>query len=898
MDPLTAFGLATNILTFVEFSGKLLADSRAVYKSGAGASARSLDLEFIATQIKKRRSQIPSGLSEEAELHDLCERCNIVGGNLLDAIKKLKIKGKHRKWESFKVALTETLSEGEMFNLQTNMQLLQSEWIAQMLALMANEQNSVRLVNEKLAMENNRRLEGLDWNVRQVLKAIEKRPGPGVLHEQSEMVATKVSAYREEARVTAWNQRLIESLYYPRFQSRHDAISEAHARTFEWVLSDTSADDEEPRRLVEWLRTRNGTYFVQGKAGSGKSTLMKFLWHHQSTREHLKAWGGGSKLFTASYFFWAAGDELQKSEEGLMRALLFEILRACPQLIEGIRNNPKDSITLAEQSRAQTWTITTLWRMFEVLMNQEFEAKFCFFIDGLDEYKGNTEELIKLVQKLISYPGIKICVSSRPWAEFRQAFGEGANEEWRIKLEDLTKVDIHQYVDDKLNQDAQYSRLQHSDAGYYDIAEQVTLRAQGVFLWVRLVVRSLLDGARYDDTIADMRRRLDALPNGLDDFFKLMLKGVDQFYRAKSAMSIKIAVAAAASLPLVIHVYADDIHEDPEHALKASVAELKYPDMRDMINQMPNRIDARSKGLLEVVKRDDAPNPYHEWEVAFLHRTVRDFFDSSQEITKSFDEDLEDDFNEHALLCHAYLENLKRTWPTWHQRSDVSLIEDIMYHAKQLQASHGSTRRLENVFQEAKRVFYATGNCANDMLFDGTAIRYGLESYATEHLFGSEQADQDMSARATDLLGYALFDMRLEIFFNGEKYGDHSINPAIVNCLLEHGANPNGVPSGVPDEVPLEVRGHTCWGEFVLGCAERTPSEEEFAVIHDLIEHGADLGYQIRKGMSAGKLLQTCFPKEYESWAIKAPSPMKTLRNSFQGLVHRSSRRAKQRLRQ
>ncbi|KAK8004101.1 transcription factor SEF1 [Apiospora arundinis] len=894
MDPLTAFGVAANILTFVEFGGKLIAETRAIYKSSTGVSKNNLDLEFIATQVKERSSQIPSNLPKDEPLRKLCKRYHLAAGNLLDAIESMKVKGRNKKLESFKMALKETLNEGQMFNLEKSMERLQQEWIAQMISLMVTEQLSVRKVNERLAMENNRRLDGLDRNVRQVLEALQRRPE--ALYEQSDTLATKVSAYREEAKVTTWNQKLVESLYFPRFQLRHDSISMAHATTYEWILSDTEPGEEEPRKLVEWLRTRNGTYFIHGKAGSGKSTLMKFLWHHRSTREHLEAWSGNKRLFMASYFFWAAGNELQKSEEGLVRAILHEILRVCPQLIEGIKNDLKDSTALAEESQAQSWTRTTLWKVFEALMNQKFEAKFCFFIDGLDEYNGNTQDLIMLVQKLVSYPGIKVCVSSRPWAEFRHAFGEGANEEWRIKLEDLTKADIRQYVNDKLDQDVQYSRLQGSDTEYCDIAEQVTSRAQGVFLWVHLVIKSLLNGAKYDDTIADMRRRLDALPDDLDKFFQHILNGVDPFYRAKSALSFKIAIAAAVSLPLVIHVYADDIHQDPEHALRAATAELKYPDMRDIISKMHNRIDARSKGLLEVVKREDAPNPYHEWEVDFLHRTVRDFFSSSPDIITSFDKDLEDDFNEHELLCHAYLENLKRTWPTWPTRSVVSPIEDILYHAKQLQTSLGSTRKIENVLREAKRVFYATGKYTNDMLFDGTAIRYGLESYVTEQLFGPEQTNQEMSRRATTLLGYALFDGRFGTFFNREKYGGHYINPVIVNCLLEHGADPNGVPGGVPDDVPLEARGRTCWGSFVSQCARSNGRKTRFAVIDHLIAHGADLGYEVNEGLPAGRLLNSCYPEVYEVWAPKKSWRRAISRISFRGLMHRSSRREKRKL--
>ncbi|KAK8066609.1 hypothetical protein PG997_013356 [Apiospora hydei] len=506
------------------------------------------------------------------------------------------------------------------------------------------------------------------------------------------------------------------------------------------MLSDTDVPWKKPRKFVEWLRSKNGTFFVQGKPGSGKSTLMKFLWHHNSTREHLEAWSGTNRLVTASYFFWAAGDELQRSEEGLMRALLFEILKACPSLNRCIRDNFNASAEFFQQPHAQMWTYSNLLRMFDVLMNQEFEARFCFFIDGLDEYKGNTRGLIELVQKLVSYPSVKICLSSRPWAAFRHAFGEDANVDWHISLEELTKDDIRQYVNDQLNLSSRFSSLRYNDVGYFDIVEQVMLRAEGVFLWVVLAVRSLLEGADYDDNIADMRRRLDAIPEDFDDFFRKILNDIPEFYRAQATMTFKVAIAAESPLPLAIHGYADDIYRDPKFAMSALVKPLDETAIEQMNKQLINRLDARCKGLLKVVKHRDPPNAYHAYEVSFLHRTARDFLYNSQESTGLFDNGLKDDLDAHVILCHAYLVNLKRAWPRYTIASKsgfaahgtITPLKNFMHYAKKFQTRFGDTQSIGDVLDEAKRVFYASGVNQDEAVFDGTAVQFGLESYITQ----------------------------------------------------------------------------------------------------------------------------------------------------------------------
>lgn len=156
-------------------------------------------------------------------------------------------------------------------------------------------------VNQELDMETNRRLAGLETNVLQVLSALKSHPE--AFAEQSETLAAIIGDYSEEAEATAWNQRLIESLHHRKFRSRHDSISPAHAETFGWILDDTEGGEEKSNRFVEWLRSRNETFWVRGKPGAGKSTLMKFLCRHNSAREHLRAWSGSTRLITASYCF-------------------------------------------------------------------------------------------------------------------------------------------------------------------------------------------------------------------------------------------------------------------------------------------------------------------------------------------------------------------------------------------------------------------------------------------------------------------------------------------------------------------------------------------------------------------------------------------------------------------
>lgn len=80
--------------------------------------------------------------------------------------------------------------------------------------------------------------------------------------------------------------------------------------------------------FTTWLRSGAGVFHILGKAGSGKSTLMKFLCSHEQTQEELRVWAGEEKkLVFARFYFWkSSNNNMQMSLPGLHRSILFETL--------------------------------------------------------------------------------------------------------------------------------------------------------------------------------------------------------------------------------------------------------------------------------------------------------------------------------------------------------------------------------------------------------------------------------------------------------------------------------------------------------------------------------------------------------------------------------------------
>src|SRR4051812_19437774 len=100
---------------------------------------------------------------------------------------------------------------------------------------------------------------------------------------------------------------IVSSLFYDTISSRHEPIPEAHARIFQWLLGGKSKDKSKRPVLLDWLRRGSGLYWISGKPGSGKSTLMKFVAGHARTRAALGRWARSRECVTAAYYFWNAG---------------------------------------------------------------------------------------------------------------------------------------------------------------------------------------------------------------------------------------------------------------------------------------------------------------------------------------------------------------------------------------------------------------------------------------------------------------------------------------------------------------------------------------------------------------------------------------------------------------
>lgn len=381
---------------------------------------------------------------------------------------------------------------------------------------------------------------------------------------------------------------------------RADQIEDPFRNTFEWVFDTTS--------FSNWLQEGTGLFWVNGKPGSGKSTLMKYILKSQRTWDLLHDWRrsfSDIEEIIASFFFHYRGTALQKSFEGLLRSLIVQLIsfqynpfqrrwrtfrqlkKQASELISERkdvlngnyhgthhRGSTKETLRWMDRRFQEFGTklksvagefrqnanepgtrfLSTVTQAFQncrggmlnklettlhQILNQDaVRMDIVLFFDALDEFDGHLDMISKFLKDLVKDSNlnrVKVCFSSRPWESLEAHF----SNEQGFRLQDYTNDDIEKFAA------ANLAGLNLDHRSVSRLVNEINSRANGVFLWVRLAVKEMINVSSHTNPYVRLRQMedtLERLPGSLHDFYKLIFERIAHTTRRNTYALLELLI--------------------------------------------------------------------------------------------------------------------------------------------------------------------------------------------------------------------------------------------------------------------------------------------------------------------------------------------------------------------
>lgn len=400
-----------------------------------------------------------------------------------------------------------------------------------------------------------------------------------------------------------------------------------------------------------WLESDARQFWISGKPASGKSSLMKFLATNPLTLRHLQAQHSNIQILT--HYFWKPGQPLQKNIEGMTLSLLHHVLHKNCALAQRL---------WTEQSNVQDKRYRGDWDVNELKKALCWAIKFsgntfCIFLDGLDEAK-EFEDLpwgdyqnTRVIYDLLSLGNIKLCASSREENPFSRFF----TGQPRLRTHQLNENDIYHFAKNRL----ETSGLSSGDRSR--LLATVVEKANGVFLWVVLAVKSLNQAIRSGGA-NEFEERLAQTPSDLHNLLVDMWErpGDDaklSTFRVDASRFFSLAIAATkiekesciygenAEIPPLnsirsLLVMTTALEDKPLTSIWSEGQEIRPEDLRARCARVEARLQLVSRGLLEVSIPEDGDSfhwagnealwNYALKRVEFIHRCAFDFINDTQ----------------------------------------------------------------------------------------------------------------------------------------------------------------------------------------------------------------------------------------------------------------------------
>ncbi|QPC62822.1 hypothetical protein HYE67_005053 [Fusarium culmorum] len=397
-------------------------------------------------------------------------------------------------------------------------------------------------------------------------------------------------------------EQCLQALYFDGIDYEPRKMREPGETACQWLLEDQSYTD--------WYSSGRGILWILGNPGSGKSTLMK----HAIGSSRDTAIGGSTH--TVSFFFYNQGSHLQHTTEGLLRALLYQLIKQFPEQTNTLTESFDER--KVRNMNGSKWKTAYLMRHLDACLGKVVEHfDLRVFVDALDECRAEekenddeTQEIRDLIRNLqdvekrltASPKKLSICFACRHYPNLARP---GVDD--HIIAEQNNKVDIEEFAHQELLReiDDEDEDLRKS------LEKEIVTSADGNFLWVTLVIARAV--AMYRRCQPELLEEVQNIPRGITQIYESTMR---KLLKGNSALSLKLFQWVCFALrPLDVSELRTVINIVPDPRYK-SIGDIPGPIWGKTDREMEKLICTLSGGLAKVG---------NSGTVDFIHLSVKDY---------------------------------------------------------------------------------------------------------------------------------------------------------------------------------------------------------------------------------------------------------------------------------
>jgi ankyrin repeat protein len=434
---------------------------------------------------------------------------------------------------------------------------------------------------------------------------------------------------------------------------RREIISVGSKKTGDWLWGDDIYN--------QWNNeTKSALLWIQGKPGSGKSTLCKKILKHLQNQYNLSddAMLNGAFhnvppqrrsrfVILASFFYSLRGAKSEINNTHMLQSLLYQLLGQEQRLYPAFREKYRS--LRGRSPGSVVWNFDDLYDVFSSMGGfDDFPLTIYLIVDAMDESEQlERHRILSLLRHFCQSESacvIKCVLASRPQEDIKDRFLDLRLSQnfFHLVLEKKNEGDIKKFIEIAMSrvQDAYLAQRTAVTAEFTEMVTYATKdlesKARGVFMWVEIVTRELERLVRHGVSAEEFRTKVETLPDELEPFYarivedlmaRFEVEGTKQFtLRIREAQRMLMWVTFA-ERPLSVEEFRDAI-AIPDVVGENSRVNIEDHRLFDDI-AVGQRMSSICGDLLEIGSTHYSANfsLLHDTNdiVQLLHLTVREF---------------------------------------------------------------------------------------------------------------------------------------------------------------------------------------------------------------------------------------------------------------------------------